>query len=83
MTMEDQTIEVRVKKVVADVFRKDADQISRETKLIEDLYAKSLNIIELAAVLEDEFNIEISGQEARSNKTVGQTIDMVKRLVGK
>jgi acyl carrier protein len=83
MTTQEQTVEERVKQVVAKVFRKDVNQISRETRFIEDLFAKSLNIIELIAVLENEFDIEIPANEARRNKTVGQAIDLIERLLEK
>jgi acyl carrier protein len=83
MTTQEQAVEERVKQVVAKVFRKDVNQISRETRFIEDLFAKSLNIIELTAVLENEFDIEIPGQEARRNKTVGQSVDLIERLLEK
>lgn len=83
MTTKEQTVEERVKQVVAKVFRKDVNQISRETQFIEDLFAKSLNIIELTAVLENEFDIEIPGHEARRNKTVGQAVDLIEKLLKK
>ena len=83
MTTQEQTVEERVKQIVAKVFRKDVSQISRDTRFIEDLYAKSLNIIELTAVLENEFDIDIPGHEARRNKTVGQAIDLIEKLLAK
>jgi acyl carrier protein len=83
MVTQERTVEERVIEMVAKVFRKDVNQINRETRFIEDLYAKSLNIIELTAVLENEFDIEIPGHEARKNKTVGQAVDLIERLVKK
>ena len=83
MTTQEQTVEERVMQIVAKVFRKDVSQINRDTRFIEDLYAKSLNIIELTAVLENEFDIEIPAHEARKNKTVGQAVDLVARLLKK
>jgi acyl carrier protein len=83
MTTQEQTIEERVIKVFSQVFHKNVDQINRETRLSEDLFAKSLNSMELIAMLENEFDIEIPTQETRRNKTVGQNIDLVERLVKK
>jgi acyl carrier protein len=83
MTTQELTVEERVKGMVAKVFRKDASQINRDTRFVEDLFAKSLNIIELTAVLENEFDIDIPGHEARKNKTVGQAIDLIEKLIAK
>ena len=83
MSTQEQTVEERVKQVVAKVFHTEVDQISRETRLIEDLYAKSLNIIELIASLENEFDMDIPAFEARRNKTVGEDIDLIEKLLMK
>jgi acyl carrier protein len=80
--MEQQSIEDRVKAAVARIFGREAGQLSRDTRFIEDLMAKSLNIIELTAVLENEFGIEIPFIEARRRKTIGEAIELVERLVG-
>jgi acyl carrier protein len=77
------TIEERVMEVVARVFRKDANELTKDTRFIEDLHAKSLNIIELTAVLEDEFDISIPSAEARKRKTIGEAIALIESLVQK
>lgn len=79
MTAE-RTTEDRVKEVVARVFHKDVNQLNRDTRFVQDLYAKSLNIIELIAVLEDEFDIDIPSAEARKRRTVGEAVDLVESL---
>lgn len=83
MVTQERTVEERVKEAVAKVFRKDVSQISRETCFVRDLFAKSLNIIELTAVLENEFGIEIPRYEARRRKTVGEAIDLIGNLLKK
>ena len=67
----------RVMKEVARIFKKDASVITRDTRFVEDLKAKSLNIVELIALLQDEFEIEIPYGEAKRRKTVGEAIDLV------
>ena len=83
MATQEQTVEERVKQMVAKVFHKEVDQISRETRLVEDLYAKSLNIIELIALLENEFDMDIPAFEVRRNKTVGEDVDLIEKLLRK
>lgn len=83
MATQEQTVEERVKQVIAKVFHKEVDQISRETRLVEDLQAKSLNMIELTALLENEFDMDISTFETRRNKTVGEDVDLIEKLLKK
>ncbi len=64
-------------KAVARIFRKDVSELTRETRFVEDLQAKSVNIVELIAVLQNEFEIEIPMAKVRRKKTIGEAIDFV------
>lgn len=76
-------VEKRVKEIIAEVFKTDSQKLQEETCYVEDLRAKSANILELIATLEDEFNLKIPLVEARKNKTIGDTIAyMEKRCKG-
>ena len=44
---------------------------------LEELDIDSLDIAELAQVVEDEYGVEISGDDAAGVATVGDTIDLV------
>ena len=70
MTLEERVTEGVIKEV-ARIFKKDVKQVTRNTRFVEDLDAKSLNIVELVAVLENEFETEIPYAQARRKKTVG------------
>ena len=52
-------------------------ELSMETRLAEDLMLKSVNRIELAAILEDRFGITISNFDILKPRTLGNLIDMV------
>jgi len=43
----------------------------------EDLDVDSLDLVELSQVVEDEYGVEISGDDAAGVLTVGDTIDLV------
>lgn len=75
-TLEERIAE-RVVKEVARIFKKDVSEITRDTRFVEDLHAKSLNIVELVAVLENEFQVMLPFAETRRKKTVGEAIDLV------
>lgn len=80
---ESGSIDSRVLAAVAKVFHRDPSEIDPSTRYVQDLMSKSLNVIELTAVLENEFDIDIPGVDARKCQTVGDTISLVHRLVSK
>jgi acyl carrier protein len=49
----------------------------RPEATLEELDIDSLDIAELAQVVEDEYGVEISGDDAAGVVTVGDTIDLV------
>lgn len=75
------TIEQRVINTVATVFKREATGLSPETDLGKDLQAKSMNMIELQAVLEDEFEIELPLDSVMRAKTIGDFIDIVNGII--
>jgi acyl carrier protein len=52
------------------------DQLSREATL-EDLDVDSLDLVELAQIIEDEYGVELKGDDVKDVKTVGEVIDLV------
>lgn len=73
--MDKAEVERKVKKVVAEVFSVSPDKLKRETNFIDDLHAKSMNIVELLAALEIEFGFRIPQRDVRQNRTLGEAID--------
>lgn len=53
------------------------EKIKLESKVVEDLGADSLDIVELLMLLEDEFGIEVSEEEAVSLKTVSDIVNII------
>jgi acyl carrier protein len=54
----------------------DRSQLRREATF-EELDLDSLDLVELAQVAEDEFGIELNGEDIKDLRTVGQAIDLV------
>jgi len=46
------------------------DNITADSKLVDDLKADSLDIVELVTSLEEEYNIEISDEDIKNIRTV-------------
>ncbi len=76
MKIEEKVTE-RVMKEVARIFQTDVSELTRDTRFVEDLKAKSVNIVELIAVLEDAFGVGIPFMEARRKKTIGEATDFI------
>ncbi|MEM4545617.1 MAG: acyl carrier protein [Nitrososphaerota archaeon] len=74
-------IEKRVKEIIAEVFNIKFENINDNMTFVEDLRAKSADIVELLALLEDEFKIEIPLAEALRNKTVGDAWRYIEKKV--
>ncbi len=71
------SIEEKVKKIVAEQLGSGEDEISNESSFIDDLGADSLDTVELVMALEEEFDIEISDDDAEKIATVQAAIDYV------
>ena len=75
------SIEDKVKRILADRLEIDPGEIRPDAEFINDLGADSLDIVELLMSLEDEFDIEISDEEAEQIMTVKDAVDFItKRL---
>lgn len=67
----------KVKDIIVDSLSCDADQVTMEANLTDDLEADSLDAVELIMAVEDEFGIEISDEKAAEMKTVKDIVDYV------
>jgi acyl carrier protein len=56
-------------------------RLSREATL-EDLDVDSLDLVELAQIVEDEYGVELRGDDVKDVKTVGEVIDLVVAKAG-
>lgn len=66
-----------VKKIIAENMNVDAEKITMETLLVDDLGADSLDAVELIMALEDEFDMVMEDDAAQNVKSVG---DLVKYI---
>lgn len=73
-----QAIEERVKSIICDQLGVAEGEVNLDSKLIEDLGADSLDIVELVMAMEEEFECEIPDEEAEKIRTVNDVIAYLK-----
>ena len=74
------TVEERVKAVTAQVLKIDSEQIKSEDNFTADLGAESVQSIELVAMFEEEFGIEMDEDAALSVETVSTAVDFIAKV---
>jgi len=77
------SVEKRMKKIIAEILGLNEKEIKRDSIFVDDLGVESLDVVEMIAAMEEEFDIEISDEEAERNVTVGQAIDYIKEKLKK
>ena len=75
------TVSDRVSKVIVDRLGVDESEVKLEAKFREDLGADSLDVVELVMELEDEFDMEISDEDAEKISTVGDAIAYIETKI--
>ena len=73
------SVDERVKGIVAEQLGIGVDEINNESSFIDDLGADSLDTVELVMALEEEFDIEISDEEAENISTVQTANDYINK----
>ena len=71
------SIEDKVKKIIADKLSVDLEEVAPEASFVDDLGADSLDLVELIMSMEEEFDVEISDEDAEKIITVKDAIDYV------
>ena len=67
----------RVKEIIIDKLGVEENKLTSDARFIEDLGADSLDTVELIMQFEEEFDIEISDEEAESLTTIGKSVDYI------
>ena len=76
-------IDQKVKSIIAEQLGMVESEISPSMTFVEDLGADSLDIVELVMAMEEEFEVEISDEDAEKLLTVKDAIDYVNKRLNK
>ncbi len=67
----------KVKAIIVEQLGVQPDEVKESASFIEDLCADSLDIVELVMALEEEYEIEISDEDAEKILTVGDAVGYI------
>ena len=73
------SVEERVKKIIAEKLSVDLEEVVPEASFVDDLGADSLDLVELIMSMEEEFDTDISDEDAEQITTVKDAIDYINK----
>lgn len=71
----------KIRQIIAGIMNIDPETVTADSTFIEDLGADSLDIFQVIMGVEEEFDIEISPDEAERVATVGDAVKLVRSAV--
>ena len=71
----------KLQKIIAEVMNVDEEEITMDTTFVDDLGADSLDVYQIIMGIEEEFDIEISNEDAEKIVTVGDAVEQIKKAV--
>ena len=72
----------KLKKISAEVCDVDEDKITMDSTFKDDLDADSLDVFQIVTAIEDEFELEISDEDAEKIVTVGDAVEQIQNATG-
>ena len=68
----------QVRDIIVETLGCDAEQVTMDASLADDLGADSLDLFELVMALEDEYSVEIPAEDLQNLATVGDVMNYLK-----
>ena len=69
----------KLKDIIADQLSVDADEVTMDSNIQDDLGADSLDVVDLITTIEDEFDISIPDEAVEEIKTVGDIANYIEK----
>ena len=71
----------KIKEALVAQFDVDPEKVTRETDIMSELGADSLDLVELIMTLEEAYGINVTDESVYENKTVGEITDFIEALI--
>jgi acyl carrier protein len=72
----------KLRNIIVEVLNVDEDEVTMSTTFVDDLGADSLDVFQIITGIEDEFDIEISQEDAEKIVSVGDAVEQIKSAIG-
>ena len=73
----------RVRQLICDQLGKAPEKVNLDTKIVDDLGADSLDVVEMLMALEDEYGVSLPDEVAMKLQTVGDIVNYIDANVAK
>ena len=71
----------KLQQIISEVLNVDEEEITMDTTFVDDLGADSLDIFQIIMGIEEEFDIEISNEDAEKIVSVGDAVEEIKNAL--
>ena len=71
----------KIRAMLAEALNQPVENVTADSKIVEDLGADSLDVVELLSRLEDEYGVIIPDDEVENLVTVGDVAAEIEKLV--
>jgi acyl carrier protein len=71
----------KVRTICAEALRLPLEQLNENTRLSEDLHLTSIDVVEMAMMLEDQFKVALKEENLRKAKTLAELTTLVTETV--
>ena len=71
----------KLRDIIVEVLNVDETEVTMESTFIDDLGADSLDVFQIIMGIEEEFDIEISNEDAEKIVSVGDAVEQIKKAV--
>ena len=72
----------KLKAIIAEVAGVHTEEITLSTTFIDDLGVDSLDVYQIIMGIEQEFNIEITAEQAETVRTIEDAVNLIKDVIG-
>ncbi len=67
----------KIREIICEQLELEAEKVTMDSNILEDLGADSLDIVDLIMSIEDEFDTEVPDEELEGIKTVGDVVRFI------